>query len=73
MVFVVLLLQVSEELPVKPVDLLDVAEDGLQLELSEHVWVFAALTDVTLRRTVKQNSSVCGQQGELKASPSDAS
>lgn len=50
LVFVILLLQVSEKLPLEPVDVLYVAEDGLQLQLSEHVRVFAALTDVTLQR-----------------------
>lgn len=51
LVFVVLLLQVSEKLPLKPVDVLYVAEDGLQLQLSKHVRVFMALTDVTLKVT----------------------
>lgn len=54
LVFVVLLLQVSEKLPLKPVDVLYVAEDGFQLQLSEHVRVFTALTDVTLKVTQKQ-------------------
>lgn len=49
LVFVVLLFQVSEKLPLKPVDIFYVAEDGLQLRLSEHLWVFTALTDVTLK------------------------
>lgn len=49
LVFVVLLLQVSEKLPLKLVKILYVTEDGLQLQLSEHVRVFAALTDVTLK------------------------
>lgn len=48
LVFVVLLLHVSEKLLLKLVDILYVAEDGFQLRLSEHVWVFAALADVTL-------------------------
>lgn len=51
LVFVVLLLQVSEELPLKPVDVLNVAEDSLQLQLGEHVGVFTALADVTLKHT----------------------
>ena len=73
--FVVLLLQVSEELPLKPVDVLYVAEDGLQLQLGEHVGVFTALTDVTLKVTQNQyadytdrsheNSSDTGQQEVL--------
>lgn len=50
LVFVVFLLQVFEKLPLKPVDVFYVAEDGLQLQLSEHVWVFTALTDVTLKQ-----------------------
>lgn len=54
LVFVVLLLQVSEKLPLKPVDVLYVAEDGFQLQLSEHVRVFTALTDVTLKVTQNQ-------------------
>lgn len=53
LVFVVLLLQVSDKLPLKPVDVLYVAEDGLQLQLSEHVRVFTALTDVTLKSNTK--------------------
>jgi len=52
--FVVLLLQFSEELPLKFVDVFYVAEDRLQLKLSKHVGVFAALTDVALQRTSKQ-------------------
>lgn len=73
--FVVLLLQVSEKLPLKPVDVLYVTEDGLQLQLSEHVGVFTALTDVTLKVTQNQyadytdrryeNSSNTGQQEVL--------
>ena len=51
--FVVFLVQVSKELPLKLVDVLYVAEDGLQLQLTEHVRVFTALTDVTLRRDRK--------------------
>lgn len=56
MVFVVLLLQVSKELPLKLVDILYVAEDRLQLELSEHVREFTALTDVTLEKENRQYS-----------------
>lgn len=55
LVFIVLLLQVSEKLPLKPVDIFYVAEDGLQLLLSEHVWVFTALTDVTLKIAQNQH------------------
>lgn len=77
LVFVVLILEVSKELPLKPVDVLYVAEDGLQLQLSEHFWVFTALTDVTLEKkkihktsiiyTVMshENSSDTGQQEVL--------
>lgn len=54
LIFVVLPLQVFEKLPLKPVDILYVAEDGFQLEFSEHVRVFTALTDVTLKVTQNQ-------------------
>lgn len=50
LLFVVLLLQVFEKLPLKLVNIFYVAEDGLQLQLGEHVLVFAALADVTLRK-----------------------
>lgn len=58
LVFVVVLLQVSEELLLELVDVFDVAEDGLQLEIREHVRVLAALTDVALkvRKTNKQTA-----------------
>lgn len=49
LVFVVVPLQVFEKLPLKLVDVFYVAEDGVQLLLSEHVRVFTALTDVTLK------------------------
>lgn len=52
LVFVVLLLQVFEKLPLKSVDVLYVTEDCLQLRLSEHVRVFTALTDVTLKTSI---------------------
>ena len=64
LVFVVLLLQVSEKLPLKPVDVLDVAEDGLQLQLSEHVRVFTALTDVTLKVTQTQHADYTDRRYE---------
>ncbi|TNN88877.1 hypothetical protein EYF80_000755 [Liparis tanakae] len=47
---------VFEKLPLEPVDVLYVAEDGLQLQLGEHVRVFTALADVTLQ--VAQNQLV---------------
>lgn len=53
LVFVVLLLQVSQKLPLKLVDVFYVAEDGLQLQLGKHVRVFTALADVTLKRCTK--------------------
>lgn len=65
LLFVVLLLQVSEKLPLKLVDVFYVAEDGLQLQLGEHVRVFAALADVTLKENRYSNASHAGQQGEL--------
>ena len=49
LVFVVVLLQVFEKLPLKSVDVFYVAEDDLQLRLSEHFRVFTALADVTLK------------------------
>lgn len=49
LLLVELLLQTFEELPLETVDLLDVAEDGPQLLLGEHVRSLAALFDVTLR------------------------
>lgn len=52
LVFVVLLLQVFEKLPLEFVDVLYVTEDCLQLWLSEHVRVFTALTDVTLKTRI---------------------
>lgn len=70
-VFVVVLLQVSEELPLELVDVFDVAEDGLQLELREHVRVLEALTDVALKVAKQQNSddvSHFEQQEVLKSS-----
>ena len=49
LVFVELLLQALEELPLEAVDVLDVPEDGAQLLLCEHVRPLAALLDVTLQ------------------------
>ena len=49
LVFVELLLQALEELPLEAVDVLDVPEDGAQLLLCEHVRPLAALLDVTLK------------------------
>lgn len=48
LVFVAVLFQVPEELPLELVDVFNVAEDDLQLELCEHVRVLVALTDVAL-------------------------
>lgn len=62
LVFVVLLLQVFEELPLKLVDVLYVAEDGLQLQLSEHVRDFTTLTDVTLKVTQNQYADYIWKQ-----------
>lgn len=64
LLFVVLLLQVSEKLPLKPVNVLYVAEDGLQLQLSEHVRVFTALTNVTLKVTQNQNADYTDRRHE---------
>lgn len=64
LLFVVLLLQVFEELPLKLVNIFDVAENGLQLQLGEHVRVFAALADVTLKEN-RMTGSDTGQQGAL--------
>lgn len=50
LLFVVLLLQVSEKLPLKLINIFYIAEDGLELQLGEHVWMFAALADVTLKK-----------------------
>lgn len=47
------LLQPFQELPLEPVDLLDVAEDGAELLFRKHVCPFAALLDVTLWRIRK--------------------
>lgn len=54
LVLVVVLFQVSEELPLELVDVFNVAEDDLQLELREHVWVLEALTDVALKKKKKR-------------------
>jgi len=48
LVLVELLLQALQEAPLEAVDVLDVAEDGAQLLLREHVRPLAALLDVTL-------------------------
>lgn len=50
--FVVLLLQVSEELPLEFVDVFNVAEDGFQLQLGKHFWVFTTLPNVTLKTNI---------------------
>lgn len=55
LVFVVVLLQVSEKLPLELEDVFDVAEDGLQLELREHVRALEALTDVALKVATKKD------------------
>lgn len=51
LLFVVLFFQISKELPLKAVNVFNVAEDDLQLLLGEHVGVFPALTDVPLEHT----------------------
>lgn len=48
------LLQALEELLLEPVDLIDVAEDGAELILGEHVRPLSALLDVALRTTGRQ-------------------
>lgn len=65
LLFVVLLLQVSEKLPLELVNVFYVAENGLQLQLGEHVWMFAALADVTLKESSSQSGSSTHQQEEL--------
>lgn len=54
LLLVELLLQPFQELPLEAVDVLDVAEDGPELLLREHVRPFAALLDVTLRKKKKE-------------------
>lgn len=72
LVFVVVLLQVSEELPLELVDLFDVAENGLQLEVCEHVRALVALTDVALKvgrkKTKPQRHFRFDQQEVLQSS-----
>lgn len=58
LLFVVVLLQVSEKLLLEPVDVFDVAEDSLQLGLREHVRVLEALTDVALKVAPKRQTEV---------------
>lgn len=65
LLFVILLLQVSEKLPLKLVNIFYVAENGLQLQLGEHVWMFAALADVTLKGNRIKNASNTDQRGGL--------
>lgn len=65
LLFVILLLQVSEKLPLKLVNIFYVAENGLQLQLGEHVWMFAALADVTLKENRIKNASNTDQRGGL--------
>lgn len=65
MLFVIFLLQVSEKLPLKLVNIFYVAENGLQLQLGEHVWMFVALADVTLKENGIKNVSNTGQQEVL--------
>lgn len=48
LLLVELLLQPFQELPLEPVDLLNVAEDGTELLFCEHICPLAALFDVTL-------------------------
>lgn len=68
LLFVMLLLQVSEKLPLKLVNIFYVAENGLQLQLGEHVWTFAALADVTLKEYGIKNDSHADQQEVLASS-----
>lgn len=65
LLFVILLLQVSEKLPLKLVNIFYVAENGLQLQLGEHVWMFAALADVTLKENRIKNAPNTDQRGGL--------
>ena len=48
LLLVVLLLKVLQKLPLELVDVLDVAEDGFELQVCEHAWVFATLADISL-------------------------
>jgi len=48
LLLVVLALQLAQEQPLEAVDVLDVAEDGVQLGLREHGGVLATLPDVPL-------------------------
>lgn len=57
--FVELLLQAFQELPLEPVDVFDVAEDGTKLLLSEHVRPLTALLDVTLRKHTARVTTCC--------------
>lgn len=49
LLFVKLLFQVFQELPLESVDVFNVAKDGAKLLLVEHVCPLAALFDITLR------------------------
>lgn len=71
LVSVVLLFQVSEEHPLKSVDVLYVAEDGLQLRLSEHFRVFPALTNVTLKTSMNKVQILAVGAGRLIESITD--
>lgn len=49
LLFVKLLFQIFQELPLESVDIFNVAKDGTKLLLCEHVCPLAALLDITLR------------------------
>lgn len=51
LLLVELLFQAFQELPLKSVDLLNIAKDGTKLLFIKHVCPLAALFDVTLRKT----------------------
>lgn len=51
LLLVELLFQAFQELPLKSVDLLNIAKDGTKLLFVKHVCPLAALFDVTLRKT----------------------
>lgn len=53
LVFIILFLKVFKKLPLKFVNIFNVAEDYLQLWLSKHIWMFTALAYVTLKMISK--------------------
>lgn len=56
LLLVELLLQPFQELPLEPVDLLNVAKDGTELLFCEHICPLAALFDVTLCKKLKKKT-----------------